>query len=64
MTSKENDSSGNGLADVSQDENEAVSGPTLWIEACRYKQDVLPKESQDIRSQSFPLFLYKRHWYF
>jgi len=49
---------------MSQDENEAVSGPTLWIEDCRYKQDVLPKESQDIRSQSFPLFLYKRHWYF
>jgi len=49
---------------MSQDENEAVSGPMLWIEACHYKQDVLPNESQDIRSPSFPLFLYKQHWYF
>ena len=49
---------------LSQDENEAVSGPTLWFEACRYKQDVLPKEAQNIRSQSLSLFLYERHWYF
>ena len=55
MTSIENDSSGNGLADVSQDENEAVSGPTLWIEACRYKQDVLPKDFTRHLQSVFPV---------
>lgn len=34
------------LRDMSQDENKAVSGPTLWFKACHYKQDVLLKQSR------------------
>ena len=44
-------------ASMSQDENEAVSGPMLWFQACRLKRDVLPEQSQSIHSQSF-LFVF------